>query len=344
MPTLVCAVVGDGRPPFSVEVGANRTIHVLKEVIQENIMYGDFAHTLDLYRVNGLTADEDGRCEYHGATIDMTNCSLETFGADKKVMPAAYWVSYFFNQDDEPIDRKVHVLVVLPDAVVPRVAPADPNMPLQVLRRSRRGPIDNGPAAHNTSSIAFAEVTWSQVRRVFQPTPYIQPYKPLPDAQLASLAQYLSVALKCLEPITHENDAARVHVVAPILVCVCSLFNGDAMIQVDEYVKGVHVKAHGELEFVLRRGDKTVCITTVTKDNMSAGMAHVLLGCEVQAELGHLDQVFGIVTDCLRWNLLRSLNGVIELDECTLAVGPTGPDLASLGIIAGKMYAMLSDD
>jgi hypothetical protein len=70
---------------------------------------------------------------------------------------------------------------------------------------------------------------------------------------------------------------------------VCFLFNGDAQIEVEEDLDGDFLKAHGHFEFVLRRGDKRVCIVEAKKDDMGQGMAQDLLGCEVAAEIGHLD-------------------------------------------------------
>jgi len=55
-------------------------------------------------------------------------------------------------------------------------------------------------------------------------------------------------------------------------------------------------------EFVLRRGGKRVCIVEAKKDDMSQGMAQNLLGCEVAAEIGHLESVYGIITNYVQWN------------------------------------------
>jgi hypothetical protein len=52
----------------------------------------------------------------------------------------------------------------------------------------------------------------------------------------------------------------------------------------------------------LRRGGKRVCIVEAKKDDMSQGMAQNLLGCEVAAEIGHLESVYGIITNYVQWN------------------------------------------
>ncbi|CAK4685148.1 unnamed protein product [Aphanomyces euteiches] len=97
-------------------------------------------------------------------------------------------------------------------------------------------------------------------------------------------------------------------------------------------MEGDYVKAHGHFEFVLRRGEKKVCIVEAKKDDLLQGMAQDLLGCE------------GIVTNYVQWNFLRNLNDRIELEECALDIGPTGPSLETLDKICGKIYAMLSDE
>jgi hypothetical protein len=89
---------------------------------------------------------------------------------------------------------------------------------------------------------------------------------------------------------------------------VCSLFNGDVQIEVEEDLDGDFLKAQCHFEFVLCRGDKRVCIVEAKKDDMRQGMAQDLLGCEVAAEIDHLDSVYGIVTNYLQWNFLPSLD------------------------------------
>lgn len=64
------------------------------------------------------------------------------------------------------------------------------------------------------------------------------------------------------------------------------------------------MKAHGHFEFVLRRGNKRVCIVEAKKDDMRQGMAQDLLGCEVAAEIDHLNLVCGIVTNYVQCILL----------------------------------------
>ena len=135
----------------------------------------------------------------------------------------------------------------------------------------------------------------------------------------------------------------RLIFIAPVLICVCDLFEGDIEIAVEKDLNGQVVKAHGHFDFVLRRGNKAVCIVEA-KNDINQGMALDLVGCEVAAELGGLDIVYGIVTDYIKWILLRSLNDKVEKDECVLVTTQDGPTEESLKEIAEKIYGMLSNE
>ena len=127
------------------------------------------------------------------------------------------------------------------------------------------------------------------------------------------------------------------------MICVCILFDGDVDIVVEEDLVGNFVKAHGHFEFMLRRGNKAVCIVEAKKDDVEQGMAQDLIGCEVAAEVGGLDIVYGIVTNYIQWNFLRSLNDKVEKEECSLRITPNGPERESFKEIAEKIYGMLSN-
>ena len=87
---------------------------------------------------------------------------------------------------------------------------------------------------------------------------------------------------------------------------------------------------------MLKRGTKAVCIVEAKKDDIEQGMAQDLVGCEVAAEVGGLDIVYGIVTNYIQWNFLRSLNDKVEKEECSLRLTPNGPERESLKEIAEK--------
>ena len=81
---------------------------------------------------------------------------------------------------------------------------------------------------------------------------------------------------------------------------------------------GNFVKANGHFEFMLIQGTKAVCIVEAKKDDIEQGMAQDLVGCEVTAEVGGLDVVYGIVTNYIQWNFFCSHNDKVEIDERSL--------------------------
>ena len=200
----------------------------------------------------------------------------------------------------------------------------------------------NAKKFKTNDSTAHSYIRWDQVRTVFNPTNYIQPRRNIDDAQLSFLAQYLSITTKFFRDITTGGDAKRLHFIAPVLICVCILFDGDVDIVVEEDLVGNFVKAHSHYEFMLRRGNKAVCIVQAKKDDFEQGIFKVLVGCEVAAEVGGLDIVYGIVTNYVQWYFLRSLNDKVEREECSFGLTPQGPERSSLKKIAEKIYDMLS--
>jgi hypothetical protein len=201
----------------------------------------------------------------------------------------------------------------------------------------------NSKKSKTNDSTAYSYVSWNQVKTVFNPTNYVQPRRNIDDAHLSFLAQYLLITTKCFGDITTGKEAKRLHFIAPVLICVCILLDGDVDIVVEEDLVGNFVKAHGRFEFMLRRGNKAVCIVEAKKDDVEQGMAQDLVGCEVAAEVGGLDIVYGIVTNYIQWNFLRSLNDKVEKEECSLRLTPNGPERESLKEIAEKIYDMLSN-
>jgi hypothetical protein len=199
--------------------------------------------------------------------------------------------------------------------------------------------------ANGSSSYSSSSATWGQVQTVFSPQKYVQPQRAVDDAQLDFLAQYLSYTTKCFGSITTGKEAKRLHFIAPVLVCVCFLLGGDVEIVAEEDLVGKYVKSRGHFEFMLKRGGtKAICIVEAKKDDVEQGMAQDLIGCEVAAEVGELDVVYGIVTNYVQWNFFCSRNDKVEMEECSLRLSPNGPERESLKEIAGKIYAMLADE
>ena len=193
-----------------------------------------------------------------------------------------------------------------------------------------------------SDSTAHPCVTWNQVESVFNPTNSIQPRRYIDDAHLSFLAQYLSITTRCFGHITTGSQAKRLHFIAPILMCVCNLLQGDVEFVVEEDLVGNFVKARCHFEFMIRRGRKVICVIQAKKDDLEQGMVQFLIGSEVAAEVGSLDDVYGIVTNYIQWNFLHTFSDRVEKEECSLRLTPNGPERESLREIAEKIYGMLT--
>ncbi len=201
----------------------------------------------------------------------------------------------------------------------------------------------NAKKSKPNDSTAYSYVTWDQVKSIFSPEIYVQPTRAIDATQLDLLSRYLSFVTKCLGAITIGKDAKCLHFIAPVLICVCILFEGDINIAIEEQLVGNFVKAHGHFEFMITRGNKAVCIVEAKRDDVEQGMAEDLVGCEIAAEVGGFDVVYGIVTNYVQWNFLCSRNDKVEMEECSLCLTSNGPEKSSLKRIAEKIYSMLSD-
>jgi hypothetical protein len=201
----------------------------------------------------------------------------------------------------------------------------------------------NAKRSTTENTAAYSSISWNQVASVFSLTRYVQPRKDMDDAMLDFLNKYILFVTKSFDCITTGKESKRLHFIAPVLICVCRLFDGDVEFVVEEELRGNFVNANGHFDFMLKRGKKAICIVQAKRDNFEQGMAQVLVGCEVAAEIRGLDIVYGIVTNYIQWNFFRSLNGKVEMEECSLHLIPEGTQRDSLKEIAEKMYAMLSD-
>ena len=192
------------------------------------------------------------------------------------------------------------------------------------------------------NTAAYSSVSWNQVEPVFSLTRYVQPRKDMDDAMLDILEKYLSFVIKSFGCITTGKEVKRLHFIAPVLICVCSLFDGDVEIVAEKELCGKDVNANGHFDFMLKRGEKTICIVEAKKNDFEQGMAQALVGCEVAADIGGSDIVYGIVTNYIQWNFFRSLNGKVEMEECSLDLIPEGTQRDSLKKVAEKIYSLLA--
>jgi hypothetical protein len=195
-------------------------------------------------------------------------------------------------------------------------------------------------------STGYSYVSWEQVKHIFTVTAGIfsssNSSHTVSDSMLDALTNYLSCATICFGLLSEGHEAKRVHFIAPIIIIVCASFNGDIQILADEDINGNYVHAHGHFEFVLKRGDKRICIVEAKKDDILQGKTQSLVGCEALADVEKLQTVYGIATNYLEWCFLRNDADQITEELLTILIQDNKPTKASLLTIANKICSILS--
>ena len=197
-------------------------------------------------------------------------------------------------------------------------------------------------------SSAYSSLNWSLISPVYDHIihDYSQTVKEVPQETMELLHNYIVTLTRRLGSVTTGKESQRLHFIAPILVYVSDLFGPEDSIKIaiEEDLNGVNVKANGHFEFMLKRKNKRICVVEAKKDDILQGMVQDLVGMEVASDLNDLDTVYGIVTNYVAWMFLKSQNDKIERDEDELHREHGIPTIESLKRIAGKIYALLSDD
>lgn len=199
-------------------------------------------------------------------------------------------------------------------------------------------------------STGYSYVSWKQIEGIFHVVlGAVNPYSAsssaghtISDEMLDALVNYLSLASICFGSITAGHEAKRVHFIAPVIIIVCSAFNGDIQILAEEDIDGNRVHAHGHFEFVLKRGDKRVCIVEAKKDDLEQGKTQSLVGCESLSDVENLETVYGIATNYLEWLFLKSDSDQVTEEMLTVQLENNKPSKESLRCIANKICSILS--
>lgn len=213
----------------------------------------------------------------------------------------------------------------------------DLNNVLDINKQARRRK-DGG------KSLSYSYANWEQVKHFF---PIITgsvgeaPAAGLPEPLLAALHQYLSFATLCFGSISEGHEAKRVHFIAPIIIIVCAYFKGNVQILAEEDIEGNRVHAHGHFEFVLKRGDKRICIVEAKKDDLLQGKTQSLVGCESLCDVEELGVAYGIVTNYLEWCFLKNEADKVTEEMLTVGLEDGRPTADSLRTIANKLIAIL---
>lgn len=243
------------------------------------------------------------------------------------------------------------LLVVVPYEDSPPSSPAEstPLRPSFLHRKRRWEKLNDVLDKHKSfkkgrSSVPYSHIKWDEVRSVFgNMEPYKLVHKPIPEETLNLLVGYLNLCAQSFDGILEGGEAKRSHFIAPIIVCVCSLFKDKIKILLEMDMSGNRVKAHGHFEFVLQCGNVRICIVEAKKDDIPKGMAQNLIGCEVASDLDGLEVVYGIITDYVRWSFVKSCDDKIMSTEISLQEKDGYPNKNSLDLITGQIYSMLSE-
>ena len=151
---------------------------------------------------------------------------------------------------------------------------------------------------------------------------YVQSTKEVPQGSLKHLSDHLKLVGKCVGGYKTGNEAKRLAYIRPILIVVCSLFDDadGVKLSFEDDLIGINVRATGNFEFVIQRGEKRICIVEAKKHDIDKGLAQLLIGCEVASDIEKKHIVYGIVTTLSDWTFLRSCDDIIEKHEITMIV------------------------
>ncbi len=195
-----------------------------------------------------------------------------------------------------------------------------------------------------SASTPYSFVSWSDIENIYRPIqqPYIQESTNIEETTFSNLFNYLRMVNSCFDDL-RGKEAKRMYYICPIIVAVCSCFNGEVKILVEEDLTGKRVHGNGHFEMILQKGNKRICIVEAKKDDMEQGLAQCLVGCEVVSDVEKLNVVYGIVTTYQTWELSIVDDTNVKVHEITLDMINGMPTEQALRNLTGKIYRMLSD-
>jgi hypothetical protein len=214
-----------------------------------------------------------------------------------------------------------------------------------ILDKSRYSKKRKGATEDDDVSTPYNKTTWDAVREIFdaEKKSYYEPVISIPEETFSLLSKYLTLVMKCYGlTLLSGNEAKRLHLIAPVIMCVVSLLP-DVVVKVEEDLNGVNVHANGHFEFILIRGPKRICIIEAKDEKFRQGMAQNLVGCEVAVDLDGSNMACGIVTNFTQWIFIRSKDEEILVDENN-AIGFESngvPKQDGLTDVVGKLYSLL---
>lgn len=97
------------------------------------------------------------------------------------------------------------------------------------------------------------------------------------ESRMKPLHDFLRFASICFGQLTEGHEVKRVLFIVPVIIIVCSIFNGDIEILTEEDIDGDRVHARVYFDFVLKRKDKHLRIVEAKKDDILQGKMQILL-------------------------------------------------------------------
>ncbi|DBA04968.1 TPA: hypothetical protein N0F65_006970 [Lagenidium giganteum] len=195
----------------------------------------------------------------------------------------------------------------------------------------------------------FATYLWKDVGSAIAEdlATYTEGVRLIPSDDLTVLSTMLKWTMTCYQgtliDYKDENEVKNLYVIAPVLHAVGQLVPG-LSVDVNENVDGIHVDCHAYFDFVIKSGNRKVCVVQAKGEIFNNAVVQALLGCEVVAHRDDCHEVYAVVTNAQKWIFLRSLDENVSIDEFNtltfLADG--GANLAEMALVTGKLYSMLA--
>ena len=200
-------------------------------------------------------------------------------------------------------------------------------------------------------SCPYSPIGWGKVRGAFGPLQHltiVSKEDRLSDAEIDYLVGQYRWMRKSLGVPSGGKEAKRFLFIAPIFICIVGHFAdlGERVeLLIEEDVNGRRVKVNGHFEFVIKRGDKRICIVEAKKDDMEQGLAQDLLGLEVLADIDGLETVIGVVTNLHEWIFVKSCVEHVEVRHWNLVLGEDEiPTRTALSQVTTYLISLLSAD
>jgi hypothetical protein len=179
-------------------------------------------------------------------------------------------------------------------------------------------------------------------------TSHKQDIKEIPSEMLDLLHSQLLTTARVFESVSSANVVKLMVYVTPILLAVGSLLSGTVKIKSSDDVcnRNTGVSVHVD-HLVYVAGEKcrnrNMCVVLAYEDDLERAMVQAVQAGKILSERGEKSRFYAIATNFRQWYFIKSVDGKVSRDVCTLAMEHDLPSRSSVAKIAGKLYCMMSD-